>query len=125
MSKSLGRKLFDNLKSKEFREYLMSTHFWGPIANWGIPLAALADIRKDPKIISGKMTTALCLYSAIFMRFAWMVQPRNLLLFACHITNFSAQSVQGGRFINYNYLGGNKNVPAAVEPPKDAAPTKQ
>ena len=39
------------------------------------------------------------------MRFAWKVTPRNLLLFACHITNFSAQSVQGGRFINYNYIG--------------------
>lgn len=36
--------------------YVFSTHFWGPIANWGIPIAALADIRKDPQIISGKMT---------------------------------------------------------------------
>lgn len=35
---------------------LCSTHFWGPVANWGIPIAALADIRKDPRIISGKMT---------------------------------------------------------------------
>ncbi|XP_059621338.1 mitochondrial pyruvate carrier 1 [Phlebotomus argentipes] len=131
MSKSLARKLFDNLRSKEFREYLMSTHFWGPVANWGIPLAALADIRKDPIIISGKMTTALCLYSTIFMRFAWMVQPRNMLLFACHMTNFTAQSVQGGRFIHYHYMGGNKNAPetpqAAPEPAqtKPEAPAKQ
>lgn len=54
---TIGRKLLNNLKSKEFREYLMSTHFWGPVANWGIPIAALADINKDPKIISGTMTT--------------------------------------------------------------------
>ena len=40
------------------------------------------------------------------MRFAWKVQPRNMLLFACHFTNASAQAVQGGRFIGYNYLGG-------------------
>lgn len=73
---SLGRKLTEQLKSPEFRNYLMrsvfvnclirvkffqlkygsSTHFWGPVANWGIPLAALADIKKDPKYISGKMT---------------------------------------------------------------------
>jgi len=33
-----------------------STHFWGPIANWGIPIAALSDINKDPEFISGKMT---------------------------------------------------------------------
>lgn len=68
----IGRKIVTNVKSKEFRDYLMrfasaiiqtivnssccSTHFWGPVANWGIPLAALADIKKDPKYISGKMT---------------------------------------------------------------------
>lgn len=33
-----------------------STHFWGPVANWGIPIAAIADFNKDPKFISGKMT---------------------------------------------------------------------
>lgn len=54
------------------------------------------------------VVSALCLYSLVFMRFAWKVQPRNLLLFGCHITNFSAQAVQGGRFVQYNYLGGEK-----------------
>lgn len=105
---AIGRKLIAQLKSKEFRDYLMSTHFWGPVANWGIPIAALADIRKDPQFISGKMTLALCLYSIMFMRFAWKVQPQNMLLFACHFTNECAQVTQGVRFINYNYLGGSK-----------------
>lgn len=36
--------------------FSFSTHFWGPIANWGIPIATIADIKKDPKFISGKMT---------------------------------------------------------------------
>ncbi|GAB6032513.1 pyruvate transporter mpc1 [Chamberlinius hualienensis] len=100
----LIQKGITQLKSKEFRSYLMSTHFWGPVANWGIPLAAIADIKKDPSYISGKMTFALMLYSALFMRFAIRVKPRNLLLFACHVTNFSAQCVQEYRFVNYNYL---------------------
>jgi len=111
------KKFMESLKSKEFREYLMSTHFWGPIANWGIPIAALSDVRKDPKIISGKMTLALCLYSAVFMRFAWKVQPRNLLLLGCHITNFTAQGIQGSRFINY-HLTADKSTTNAVEAPK-------
>ena len=34
----------------------MIQHFWGPVANWGIPLAAIADMKKDPEIISPKMT---------------------------------------------------------------------
>ncbi|XP_011878616.1 PREDICTED: mitochondrial pyruvate carrier 1-like [Vollenhovia emeryi] len=92
------------LKSKETRDYFTSTHFWGPAANWAIPIAAIADIQRDPKYISGKMTLALCLYSAMFMRFAIKVQPRNMLLFACHIVNEGAQITQGSRFIKHHYL---------------------
>jgi mitochondrial pyruvate carrier 1 len=76
-------------------------HFWGPVANWGVPIAAMFDMRKDPAIISGKMTLSLCIYSALFMRFAWMVQPRNHLLFACHATNETLQLAQGVRFLNH------------------------
>ncbi|XP_067416876.1 mitochondrial pyruvate carrier 1-like, partial [Emydura macquarii macquarii] len=45
--------------------------------------------------------TALCCYSLTFMRFAYKVQPRNWLLFACHLTNEGAQLIQGGRLIKY------------------------
>ncbi len=35
-----------------------------PLANWGLPLAALADLSgKDPEFISGPMTVALSSYS--------------------------------------------------------------
>ncbi|EIM83518.1 UPF0041-domain-containing protein [Stereum hirsutum FP-91666 SS1] len=93
-------------RSPAAREYFFSTHFWGPVANWGLPLAALADLSKDEEVISGTMTSALTCYSLVFMRFAWRVQPRNYLLFACHATNATAQSVQGVRFLNYWYNGG-------------------
>jgi Mitochondrial pyruvate carriers len=33
------------------------------VANWGLPLAALSDLRKDEELISGTMTTALAFYS--------------------------------------------------------------
>jgi len=110
----MAKRVMEVVKSKETRDYFMSTHFWGPVANWGIPLAALADIKKDPEIISGKMTVALTCYSAVFMRFAWMVQPRNLLLFACHFTNECAQLTQLGRFINFEYMGGREQRQAAA-----------
>lgn len=51
----------------------------------------------------------------MFMRFAWKVQPQNMLLFACHFTNEGAQITQGVRFINYNYLGGNKTEEKPTE----------
>ncbi|KAF5374737.1 hypothetical protein D9758_000298 [Tetrapyrgos nigripes] len=97
---------FTWLRSPKAREYFFSTHFWGPVANWGLPLAALSDLSKDEEVISGTMTTALTGYSMVFMRFAWRVQPRNYLLFACHATNATAQSVQLTRFVNYWYNGG-------------------
>lgn len=107
------KKAANYLTNKEMRTYLMSTHFWGPVANWGIPLAAIADTSKPVDFISGKMTFALCAYSAVFMRFAYMVQPRNWLLFACHFTNECAQLTQGARLINYEYLGGKEKAEAA------------
>uniref|UniRef100_A0AC34QH79 Mitochondrial pyruvate carrier n=1 Tax=Panagrolaimus sp. JU765 TaxID=591449 RepID=A0AC34QH79_9BILA len=95
---------FARYSRKEWIDYFMSTHFWGPVANWGLPLAALADLKKNPEMISGNMTTALFIYSSVFMRFAWHVKPRNLLLFACHFTNVSAQFGQLGRWMNHHYI---------------------
>ncbi|XP_066171933.1 mitochondrial pyruvate carrier 1 [Sylvia atricapilla] len=104
MAAALGRKAVDYVRSKEFRDYLMSTHFWGPVANWGLPVAAINDMKKSPEIVSGRMTFALCCYSLAFMRFAYKVQPRNWLLFACHFTNEIAQLIQGGRLIKYRQV---------------------
>ncbi|ERE67078.1 putative ovostatin like protein [Cricetulus griseus] len=105
---ALVRKTQEYVKTKEFRDYITSTHFWGPVANWGLPLAAFKDMRASPDIISGRMTIALIFYSMAFMRFAYRVQPRNYLLLACHFSNVVAQSIQGSRFVAHYYLGGAK-----------------
>lgn len=83
-----------------------STHFWGPVSNFGIPVAAVMDLKKDPELISGPMTGSLVLYSAVFMKYALSVTPWNPLLFGCHVVNEAAQLGQGMRYINYWYLGG-------------------
>lgn len=86
MSKAITgiRGYFARYSVKEWRDYFLSTHFWGPVANWGLPLAALADLKvnfsisdfqrrfsfqKDPEMISPNMTVALITYSSVFMRF--------------------------------------------------------
>jgi len=114
---------FTWLRSPKAREYFFSTHFWGPVANWGLPLAAIADLKKDEEIISGTMTSALLGYSLTFMRFAWRVQPRNYLLFACHVTNASAQFTQAVRFVNYWYMGGREKRIAEKGPVTEAIET--
>lgn len=67
-----------------------TTHFWGPVANWGFVVAGILDSNKPPEQISTRMTITLFFYSVLFMRFAWKVQPRNYLLFSCHLCNSSA-----------------------------------
>ncbi|XP_051161181.1 mitochondrial pyruvate carrier 1-like [Leptopilina boulardi] len=98
------------IANKEMRDYFMSTHFWGPVFNWMIPISTIGDIQRDPKYISGKMTLALSCYSMAFMRFSIKVKPRNLLLFSCHIVNFGAQLTQGYRFLKYQQTLKKQNI---------------
>ena len=51
-------------------------------------------MKKPPEQISGKMTGVLCVYSLLFMQFALQVQPRNLMLFSCHLSNEAVQLYQ-------------------------------
>merc|ERR1711920_260437 len=87
-----------------FRSFLNSptgpktTHFWGPVANWGFVVAGLSDMNKPAEQISGKMTGVLCVYSLLFMQFALQVQPRNLMLFSCHASNEAVQLYQLNRW---------------------------
>ena len=55
---------------------------------------------------------------------AWRVDPRNYLLFACHITNATAQLTQGYRFVNYWHRGGKEKKAILAAPPPDAAKGK-
>lgn len=55
------------------------------------------------------------LYSGTFMRYALAVQPKNYLLFGCHVVNFGAQATQGARWYNYWYMGGRASSLSAKE----------
>ncbi|KAL8367344.1 hypothetical protein RB595_009037 [Gaeumannomyces hyphopodioides] len=101
------------IRANPVTDYLCSTHFWGPASNFTIPLAAIADTRKSPELISGQMTAALFLYSSTFMRFAMAVQPKNYLMFAMHFVNWGAQTTQGYRYVDYHYMGGKQRAPEA------------
>ena len=68
-----------------------TVHFWGPAANWGLVGAAMLDYNKPAEQISERMTLTLFAYSCMFMRFAYMVQPRNLFLLSCHASNATMQ----------------------------------
>ena len=135
---SLARNLVANLTHPEHG--WKTTHFWGPVANWGLVGtnhlkivtstvtsfdvhgicdaflcsvgAAVYDAAlKGPEIIDMGMTVTLTGYSCLFMRFAWAVQPRNYILFACHTFNVGAQLNQLRRAIEYKI----EKVPGAEQ----------
>ncbi|KAF3912054.1 hypothetical protein ABW21_db0201999 [Orbilia brochopaga] len=103
------------IRSNKVLDYFCSTHFWGPVSNFGIPMAAIADFKKDPELISGNMTGALVVYSAVFMRYSMAVTPKNYLLFACHFINEASQLTQGYRYLQYNHWGGREIAQKAKE----------
>ncbi|XBW34888.1 hypothetical protein QEN19_000452 [Hanseniaspora menglaensis] len=109
------KSLMSKYLNKETMKYVLTTHFWGPVSNFGIPIAAIYDLKKDEELISGSMTSALIVYSTVFMRYALAVTPKNYLLFGCHVINTAAQAGQGFRYINYHYMGGKEEAAKETE----------
>ncbi|KAG0651031.1 pyruvate carrier [Hyphodiscus hymeniophilus] len=103
---SFFRSLNAKIRANPTLSYVCSTHFWGPVSNFGIPIAAVMDTQKSPDLISGSMTGALAVYSATFMRYSLAVSPKNYLLFLCHFVNEGAQLTQGYRWMQYHKWGG-------------------
>ena len=103
---------------------MKTAQFWGTLgalANWGLAGSAMYDAYfKGPEIISMNMTCVQIGYSCLFARWAWVVQPRNLLLMSCHITNVCAQSNQLRRCIEYK-LESEPNAQAEIAGLKEKA----
>jgi hypothetical protein len=87
-----------------------SAEFWGglgALAGWGMSGAAIYDASlQGPEVISLTMTPVLIVYSTLFARWAWVVQPRNLLLMWCHVANVAAQSNQLRRALEFKMENG-------------------
>ena len=64
-----------------------TTHFWGPVGNWGFLIQGLMERNRHPSKISKNMQVALVMQSTLFMKFALAVTPRNLMLFSMHAAN--------------------------------------
>lgn len=87
-------------------------HFLIQCFHRGLVGAAVYDASfKGPEIIDMPMTATMVGYSGLFMRFAWAVQPRNYILFACHTFNVAAQLNQLRRAVEYR----SANVEGAAE----------
>eukprot|EP01013_Petalomonas_cantuscygni_P020641 TRINITY_DN39234_c0_g1_i1.p2 TRINITY_DN39234_c0_g1~~TRINITY_DN39234_c0_g1_i1.p2 ORF type:complete len:108 (-),score=19.69 TRINITY_DN39234_c0_g1_i1:169-492(-) len=77
----------------------------GAAGNWTIPLAGMLNFSQmDPQKINYWMTTALTVYSMIFLRWSIAIIPQNWPLFACHATNIAIQATQTCRGVAHQVL---------------------
>ena len=64
----------------------------------------------------------MCVYSCLFMRFAWEIQPRNYILLACHASNECVQLNQMRRWWTAK-SGGGEESSSSVAVPATPAPS--
>ncbi len=69
-----------------------TTHFWGPVFNYGFVIQGAIEKDRPAYRISRNMQMILTFYSMIFMRFSLRVKPKNYLLFSCHLLNTCLQA---------------------------------
>ena len=68
--------------------------------------AAIYDATKlGPEVISMNMTSVMS-STPLFARWAWVVQPRNIALAACHVSNVLAQTNQMRRALEHKISNG-------------------
>mmetsp|Transcript_17613 Transcript_17613/g.52150 ORF Transcript_17613/g.52150 Transcript_17613/m.52150 type:complete len:263 (-) Transcript_17613:406-1194(-) len=100
------------------KHFLRTAEFWGfggALAGWGLMGSAIYDaLYQGPEVISMNMTPVQIVYSSLFARWAWVVQPRNLMLFFCHVSNVLAQSNQLRRAFEYQVEQGKADEVRAV-----------
>lgn len=81
----------------------------GAAANWLIPIAGIMNFPTRPlSDIDPIMTSILCLYSMLFMRWSVAIVPANYPLFLCHATNSTVQAVTLGRWAIGQIRGGDR-----------------
>ena len=100
----------EEAKQQQKKGWWHSAELWGglgAIAGWGMSGSAIYDAAlQGPEVISLTMTPVLIVYSTLFARWAWIVQPRNVLLASCHVANILAQSNQLRRALEYKLANG-------------------
>ena len=89
--------------------------FLGAIAGWGMSLAAIKDAATaGVEIISENLTFVMIIYSSLFAWWAFIVNPQNLLLCACHTVNVLAQGNQMRRLLAHKAATGKGDEVSAM-----------
>ncbi|KAG9411817.1 Mitochondrial pyruvate carrier 2 [Aphanomyces cochlioides] len=62
-----------------------TVHFWAPAFKWCISLANIADMSKNPDLLSTNQQLAVTLTGLIWSRYSLVITPKNWNLFSVNI----------------------------------------
>lgn len=83
--------------SQNFVRYI---GYAGAAANWLIPIAGIMNFPTRPIAdIDPVMSSVLCTYSLLFVRWSVAISPANYPLFLCHATNSTVQAATTLRWV--------------------------
>ncbi|KPI87831.1 hypothetical protein ABL78_3058 [Leptomonas seymouri] len=97
------------------QNFVRMVGYAGAAANWLIPIAGIINFPTRPlSDIDPLMTSVLCVYSLLFMRWSVSILPANYPLFLCHATNSTVQAVTLGRWALGQVSGESKHAKKKV-----------
>ncbi|CAM9896522.1 unnamed protein product [Heterosigma akashiwo] len=77
-----------NQKIAEFLDHPagpFTIHFWAPTMKWGITFANIADLQKDPELLSVSQQSAVTLTGVIWTRYSTQITPINYNLMSVNM----------------------------------------
>ncbi|KAF0694062.1 Aste57867_15032 [Aphanomyces stellatus] len=60
-------------------------HFWAPAFKWCISIANVADMKKNPDMLSTNQQCAVALTGLIWSRYSLVITPKNWNLFSVNV----------------------------------------
>ncbi|OQS07490.1 hypothetical protein THRCLA_20148 [Thraustotheca clavata] len=97
-------------------------HFWAPAFKWIISLANVADMKKNPDLLSTPQQVAVTLTGVIWSRYSLVITPKNWSLFSVNLFMAGTGITQLSRKAQWDYFGGREA--AAAEAAKEALTTE-
>merc|ERR1719330_500902 len=79
-------------------------HFWAPNFKWALSFNNIVDYQRPTDKISVSMNSALTLTGLIFMRWSFVITPKNYNLFFVNLALASSSGYHLGRKIKADYI---------------------
>ncbi|CCF58372.1 hypothetical protein KAFR_0E02190 [Kazachstania africana CBS 2517] len=83
-----------------------TVHFWAPTLKWGLVIAGISDMKRPVEKLSGAQNLSLLATASIWMRWSFVILPKNYLLATINCFLASTAGYQIFRITDYRLRSG-------------------